>query len=119
MAKLNEMHELYEMYCSGSQPLAKILTIYIEEASDGQSVLNNYKPVSNYHAKLSDRLEAANRFVNETGWSAGEVVCDSMANEVVTRYEAHPERILIVQDGRIVHDGGKGPIVMVHYNIPG
>ena len=31
MAKLGEMAVLYNNYCSGRQPVAKMLTIYIEE----------------------------------------------------------------------------------------
>jgi phage terminase Nu1 subunit (DNA packaging protein) len=38
-----------------------------------------------------------------------------MANEAVTRYDAHPERILIIQNGRVVHQGGDGPLV--YYDI--
>jgi hypothetical protein len=40
-----------------------------------------------------------------------------MANEVLTRYNAHPERICIVQNGTLVHVGGKGPLVF--YDIEG
>ncbi len=36
----------------------------------------------------------------------GEVVVDTMDNEVLDRYDCHPERICIIHDGRIVHDGG-------------
>lgn len=45
----------------------------------------------------------------------GEVICDSMDNEVMHRYTSHPERILVVLDGHIVHVGGKGPLV--YYDI--
>ncbi len=47
----------------------------------------------------------------------GEVVCDTMSNEAMTRYNAHPERICIVLDGVLVHTGGKGPLVF--YDIDG
>lgn len=47
----------------------------------------------------------------------GEVVCDTMRNEAMTRYNAHPERICIVLDGVLVHTGGKGPLVF--YDIDG
>lgn len=65
---------------------------------------------------MDDRLNAANRFVKEVPFP-GEVLCDSMANEVLKRYNAHPERICIVQNGILVHVGGKGPLV--YYDIEG
>jgi hypothetical protein len=69
-----------------------------------------------HNKTIEDRLNAANRFVKEVPFH-GEVVCDSMANEVLTRYNAHPERICIVQNGTLVHVGGKGPLVF--YDIEG
>ncbi len=65
---------------------------------------------------MEDRLHAANRFVTEVQFK-GEVVCDTMRNEVLTRYNAHPERICIVQNGLLVHVGGAGPLVF--YDIEG
>lgn len=47
----------------------------------------------------------------------GEVVCDTMRNEAMTRFNAHPERICIVLDGVLVHTGGSGPLVF--YDIDG
>ena len=74
------------------------------------------KPIADYHKSIEDRLEAANRFVKEQNFQ-GEVVCDTMLNEAMTRYNAHPERICIVLDGVLVHTGGKGPLVF--YDIDG
>ncbi len=34
MAQMDKMAELYTKYCSGSRPLAKLLTIYIEEGKE-------------------------------------------------------------------------------------
>ena len=61
-------------------------------------------------------MNAANRFVKEVKFP-GEVICDSMKNEALDRYNAHPERICIVQNGLLVHTGGKGPLVF--YDIDG
>lgn len=47
----------------------------------------------------------------------GEVLCDSMANDVLLRYNSHPERICICLNGNLVHIGGKGPLVF--YDIEG
>lgn len=116
MAKLDEMHKIYDMYCSGSNAMARLVTVYIEESCAGKG-LNAAKPVGDHHRSIEDRITAANRFVKETGWYAGEVVIDTMANEILDRYDAHPERVVIIQKGRVVHDGGNGPILMVHYDI--
>eukprot|EP01034_Spumella_vulgaris_P022839 gene22839-29013_t len=93
-----------------------MLTIYIEEASDGKGVLNSSKPIGDFHRSLADRVSAANRFVDEKDFKC-EVVCDTMKNEVQERYNSHPERICIIQHGRIVHAGGAGPFVL--YDIEG
>ena len=61
-------------------------------------------------------MNAANRFIAEVKFK-GEVICDSMKNEALDRYNAHPERICIVQNGLLVHTGGKGPLVF--YDIEG
>jgi len=78
--------------------------------------MNAYKPIADYHKSMADRLAAANKFVREVGFKT-EVVCDTMRNEAMTRFNAHPERICIVQDGLLVHVGGKGPLV--YYDIEG
>lgn len=116
MAKLDEMHKIYDMYCSGSNAIARLVTIYIEESCAGKG-LNSAKPIGDHHRTIEDRITAANRFVKETGWYAGEVVIDTMANEILDRYDAHPERVVIILKGRVVHDGGNGPVLMVHYDI--
>jgi hypothetical protein len=46
----------------------------------------------------------------------GEVLCDTMSNEVMNRYDAHPERLCIVQDGVVVHYGGN-PYKLVRSDI--
>lgn len=105
---------IQEKYCSGAKPLAKFLTVYIEESSTGKGL--QVKPIADYHKSMEDRLEAANRFVKEQNFQ-GEVVCDTMRNEAMIRYNAHPERICIVLDGVLVHTGGSGPLVF--YDIDG
>jgi hypothetical protein len=122
MNELNSIHEIYHRYCSASSqapPFARMLTIYIQESSDGSAAFNTTKPVKGFHKTIHDRVNAATKFIKETEWTAGEIVCDSMTNEALERYEAHPERLLIVQNGRIVHDGGKGPIIMLRYDPQG
>ncbi len=70
--------------------------------------------MTHHHRSLAERVAAANRFVKDCNFQ-GEVVCDSMANEAVDRFDAHPERILIIEKGVVVHKGGKGPLI--YYDI--
>jgi len=114
LAKLSEMAKIHKDYCSGPNPLARLLTIYIQEASDGKGTLNATKPVKNFHRSMADRITAANRFIEECKFSS-EVICDSMADQVLERYESHPERIVIVEKGLIVHEGG--PMGVVRYDL--
>ena len=62
------------------------------------------KPIKNCHTTLDDRISAAKRFISELHYR-GEVVCDTMANEVLLRYETFPERILVIHNGIIIHEG--------------
>ncbi len=34
-----------------------------------------------------------------------------MANDMIHRFDAHPERLLIIEKGLVVHKGGKGPLL--------
>ncbi len=85
-------------------------------ACNGGKIVNSGKPILSHHRSLSERVAAANRFVKECDFQ-GEVVCDSMANEVMERFDAHPERLLIIEKGVVVHKGGKGPLLF--YDIEG
>jgi hypothetical protein len=84
-------------------------------ACNGKGKLNGHKPVTGHHKTLSDRVTAANRMIKEIAFP-GEVFCDTMANEVMLRYDAHPERLCIVQDGIVVHYGGN-PYKLVRSDI--
>jgi hypothetical protein len=77
--------------------------------------LNSDKPIAGHHKTLSDRVTAANRLIKELAFP-GEVLCDTMSNEVMNRYDAHPERLCIVQDGVVVHYGGN-PYKLVRSDI--
>ncbi len=111
MSHLAQMQELYSRYCADGS--AKLLTVYIQEgilhniclyllfivlfcfvASNG-SGLNSHKPVGNYHKTIDDRITAARRMVSDKSFP-GEVICDCIENETLLRYDAHPERILII-----------------------
>lgn len=78
-------------------------------ASDGKGI-NKEKPIKDFHKTIEDRAYAAKRFIEECNFKS-EVVLDVMSNHALKQYDAHPERICIVQHGRIVHMGGKGPLI--------
>lgn len=58
---------------------------------------------------LEQRIAIARSFAMDSGIETDRVVVDSMANSVELAYEARPEKLLIVQDGRIVFKSGIGP----------
>lgn len=78
-------------------------------ASDGKGI-NKEKPIKDFHKTIEDRAYAAKRFIEECNFKC-EVVLDVMSNDALRKYDAHPERIVIVQHERIVHLGGKGPLI--------
>ncbi len=45
----------------------------------------------------------------------GEIMCDSMSNHALERYIAYPDRLVVIQKGVIVHDGG--PKELFFYNV--
>jgi len=116
MAKMSNMVMLYNNYCSGSHPMARMLTIYIEESSDGKGINEGKeKPIKDFHKTIEDRAFAANKFVNDLDFKC-EVVLDDIDNNALKSYDAHPERICIIQHGAVVHIGGK-PGSLVYYDI--
>ena len=58
---------------------------------------------------LSQRVSIARAMAEGTSISAGSIVVDSMANDVERAYEARPEKLIVVQDGKIAFQSGIGP----------
>jgi hypothetical protein len=98
------------------------VTIYIEEAHARDEWWLPSSPEAAdrrsiaAHRCVEDRLQAARRFLAHSagafpslGGSDAPLLCDSMAGHAVDRYGAYPERLYIVQGGRVVYQGGKGP----------
>jgi hypothetical protein len=84
-------------------------------ASDGMG-LNNMKPVKQFHKTLSDRINAAKKFISDTNFP-GEVVCDLINDNGLHEYDAYPERLLVIQDGVVVLDGGEIDIYGMQFDI--
>uniref|UniRef100_A0A8W4FKW1 Iodothyronine deiodinase n=1 Tax=Sus scrofa TaxID=9823 RepID=A0A8W4FKW1_PIG len=87
--------------------IADFLIIYIEEAhaSDGWAFKNNVD-IKN-HQNLQDRLRAAHLLLDRSPQCP--VVVDTMKNQSSRLYAALPERLYVLQAGRILYKGKPGP----------
>lgn len=107
---------MYSEYCQGENAVARLLTIYIEEAHpkdewylpDAVDIKNGNADNIFTHKSLSDRLSAASLFRDHKKLEM-DILVDSMKGQVCDRYEAWPERLYIIQDGVVVYKGGVGP----------
>lgn len=66
------------------------------------------------HRTIQERFEAA-KLLTEKSRCSAPVVVDTMANEANSAYGAWPERLLIIQEGKLVYVGGTGPY---NYSLP-
>lgn len=103
MYKLDEFKELVKDF-SG---MADFLMVYIAEAhsSDDWAFSNNYD--INQHKSLEDRLSAARILVKED--PPCPVVVDEMSNCAAMKYGALPDRLYVLQGGKVVYKGAMGP----------
>ncbi|KAI5938229.1 Type I iodothyronine deiodinase [Manis javanica] len=87
--------------------IADFLVIYIEEAhaSDGWAFKNNVDIRT--HLNLQDRLRAAHLLLARSPQCP--VVVDTMKNQSSQQYAALPERLYVLQEGRILYKGKPGP----------
>uniref|UniRef100_A0ABI7Y9K8 Iodothyronine deiodinase n=2 Tax=Felinae TaxID=338152 RepID=A0ABI7Y9K8_FELCA len=101
--KFDQFKRLIEDFCS----IADFLIIYIEEAhaSDGWAFKNNVN-IRN-HRNLQDRLQAACLLLDRSPQCP--VVVDTMKNQSSRLYAALPERLYVLQAGRILYKGKPGP----------
>ncbi len=90
-----------------------IQLFWISTASDGCGI-NSMKPVRDFHDSMQSRLQAANRYVEEAH-ACGTVLCDSINNQALELYQAFPDRLVVIKNGVIVHDGG--PSQTLFYNV--
>jgi hypothetical protein len=110
------MVNIHSNYCSGSNAVARMLTIYIEEAhAVDEWILPESEVIQTgeadglvVHRNIKERISAAKRLVKNRHLNC-EVVCDSMSGDIVDSYGAWPERLYIIVNGVIVYQGGFGP----------
>lgn len=58
---------------------------------------------------LQERSEAAAAFARRYSFPTDTLLIDNMDNSVEKVYSANPERLFVVEDGRIAYVGGPGP----------
>jgi hypothetical protein len=58
---------------------------------------------------LQDRSDAATAFARRYSFPTDTLLIDNMDNTVEKEYSGNPERLFIVQEGRIAYVGGPGP----------
>lgn len=88
--------------------LADCVLVYIEEAhpSDGWTSTDAPYQIPR-HRCLEDRLSAAQLMRQEAPCCP--VVVDGMENSSNAAYGAYFDRLYIVQEGKVVYQGGRGP----------
>lgn len=59
------------------------------------------------HKSLKDRCQAAE--ILKSSQCPAPVMVDTMENEATKAYAAFPERLFIIQQGKVVYEGGTGP----------
>ncbi|KAM3620518.1 uncharacterized protein V6R79_024871 [Siganus canaliculatus] len=87
--------------------VADFLVVYIAEAhsTDGWAFTNNID--INQHCSLEERLSAAQILVEKEPLCP--VVVDEMNNTAAIKYGALPERLYMLQGGKVVYKGAMGP----------
>ncbi|CAI5696352.1 unnamed protein product [Oreochromis niloticus] len=88
--------------------IADSLVVYIEEAHPSDGWMSTDAPYQiPKHRCLEDRLNAAQLMHLEVPGCL--VVVDSMENSSNAAYGAYFDRLYILQEGKIVYQGGRGP----------
>uniref|UniRef100_A0A3Q2DQ02 Iodothyronine deiodinase n=1 Tax=Cyprinodon variegatus TaxID=28743 RepID=A0A3Q2DQ02_CYPVA len=102
MFKLDEFKQLVRDFGD----VADFLVVYISEAhSTGWSFRNNVD--ISQHRSLEDRLSAAQILVQNDPLCP--VVVDDMSDVSAIKYAALPERLYVLQAGKVLYKGGMGP----------
>ncbi|KAG7514170.1 type I iodothyronine deiodinase [Solea senegalensis] len=103
MFKLDEFKQLVKDFSD----VADFLVIYIAEAhSTDEWAFTNNIDISQ-HRSLEDRLSAAQILVQREPLCP--VVVDEMNDVTAMKYGALPERLYVLQAGKIIYKGREGP----------
>uniref|UniRef100_A0A3B4Y2H8 Iodothyronine deiodinase n=1 Tax=Seriola lalandi dorsalis TaxID=1841481 RepID=A0A3B4Y2H8_SERLL len=104
---LKDNRPLFKQLVKDFSDVADFLVVYIAEAhsTDGWAFTNNID--INRHRSLEDRLSAAQILVQKEPLCP--VVVDEMNDVTAIKYGALPERLYVLQAGKVVYKGGMGP----------
>lgn len=104
MTRLKAFQRLVSQYTD----IVDSLLVYIEEAHPSDGWMSSDAPYQiPKHRCLEDRLKAAQLMNLEVPGCV--VVADSMDNSSNVAYGAYFDRLYILQDGKVVYQGGRGP----------
>ena len=117
MKALAEVSDIADAYADKG---VDYVLIYITEAHPTDGWNPQWAPEqfqgSVAHARsTTERLQSARKFVDSLGLTAP-VLVDTIADELENRYEARPERLYVVQEGKVLWRCGLGPF---EYDAPG
>uniref|UniRef100_A0A673KR71 Iodothyronine deiodinase n=4 Tax=Sinocyclocheilus TaxID=75365 RepID=A0A673KR71_9TELE len=101
--KLDQFKQLVKDFSD----VADFLVVYLAEAhaTDAWAFENNID--ISVHKNLEERLAAARTLVKEDPLCP--VVVDEMTNITASKYGALPERLYVIQSGKVIYQGGIGP----------
>lgn len=104
MTRLAAFQRLVSRYSD----IADSLLVYIEEAHPSDGWISSDAPYQiRKHQSLEERRDAARLMEREAPGCT--VVADSMNNSSSCAYGAFFHRLYVVQDGKVVYQGGRGP----------
>uniref|UniRef100_A0A4W5N4V7 Iodothyronine deiodinase n=3 Tax=Salmoninae TaxID=504568 RepID=A0A4W5N4V7_9TELE len=104
MTRLKAFQRVVQQYAD----ISDSVVVYIEEAHPSDGWMSSDAPYQiPKHRCLEDRLSAAQIMNREVPGCL--VVADSMDNSSNAAYGAYFDRLYILQDGKIVYQGGRGP----------
>jgi len=107
MANLSKFGDLITKFGD----LADFVTIYVAEAhpAERNHFSGNYDITT--HATMEQRIKAAHILREEAGDSLKDcpILVDTLDDNASQVYGASPERLYVLQDGKVTFEGGLGP----------
>ncbi|XP_019617258.1 PREDICTED: type I iodothyronine deiodinase-like [Branchiostoma belcheri] len=90
---------------------ANFLLVYIEEAHPSDGWCFHSGPQIRQHRTVEQRCDAARAMLHDRRGLGFDVAVDTMRNAANHTYGAFPDRLYIIHNGVIAHEGGKGPFL--------